>query len=888
MSAQEAQTDANNELKQVVQQKQEDGKKLLPAAFTYPPIPHISENFIPLSHVVTRLVENTYSELTNILETLPAANDMTKKRKFLNFLIHTRQQYIKLLVLTQWSRGAGELSRIIDVVSWLSGQKNCFSNVVWALQSVKKDLGNARLRNPDLATALEVFVLGRPRLSTFHYVRFEPLSPQKILSVLRELNVLLSLRLTPATNIPDRLRNYKIANGRATFIAAGEFEVDVSIADGSAQAQLFVVDFRFNFDPPAKVTTPIRTSIERVGNELLAARGLHGLYEYLHSFTISYKLLILHQQFNALVNGVWMGTLAVKYYVDRFTIFLQYWIEQTGSKTSVEIGVLKSKDLGVRWRPRNLPHMVFSIDQSTVSAESILSQVIVFHIQQLISSLYVQFLSSSISKTVPDLITPVSDTKLKLQLTPNMTTYLTIEHLTGRIVVEGGDKLIHAAEQSLNTQNHDVNAILNIIVNLRHSLLQNDIEAKLTSADWEVVKINNIKQEDLRKYFGVGSKQLSIFRRKEWISAWFVVAIIFGSPTKLLLTELRPIEGGWAVSWAESINVTESLDVLFSPENSEKLYRLVSAKLMFHVIADDLKKRGIGFKFVGTGDENPDSDTVIEFDSSLVTKSSWAKSMFRLEYIIPKQLGNKGAVRLSGDIDKQAVTTNAVATNSSDVIIDVQNGKFSLEVEVSPETQVLTTVLDRLSRIERMISFAKTVRSFNFELDEISLSRVSLYYLPGLKMIITFLDEQKMKLSLEPNTNPHRRIQYFLQFLLDSHGLMSVISLLPLTEPILKAGNNLDNGDVYFLAHSATDYRIMYKSKKHAIDVKLKTRVGKQLVYITDSSSQIPGFITSAACKSIWNASSPNVTGMDIGVACDLSALEETIQRVHKAINSEV
>ena len=109
-----------------------------------PEIPHISDNFIPLSYVVSRLVSNTYSELVNILETFPAANDVTRKRKFLNFLVHTRQQFIKLLVLTQWSHNADDVSKVIDVVSWLAGQKNCFVNVIWALQNVKQGLSSAR------------------------------------------------------------------------------------------------------------------------------------------------------------------------------------------------------------------------------------------------------------------------------------------------------------------------------------------------------------------------------------------------------------------------------------------------------------------------------------------------------------------------------------------------------------------------------------------------------------------------------------------------------------------------------------------------------------------------------------------------------------------------
>lgn len=121
---------------QIVQQK---------AVLLQPPsIPHITENFIPLSVVVTKLVESTFTDLVNLLETLPASNDLTKKRKLFTFLIHSRQQYIKLLVLGQWAKNAKDISTVIDVVAWLNGQANCFSNVVMQLQMVKQGLGGAR------------------------------------------------------------------------------------------------------------------------------------------------------------------------------------------------------------------------------------------------------------------------------------------------------------------------------------------------------------------------------------------------------------------------------------------------------------------------------------------------------------------------------------------------------------------------------------------------------------------------------------------------------------------------------------------------------------------------------------------------------------------------
>ncbi|KAK9494771.1 mediator complex subunit MED14-domain-containing protein [Lipomyces doorenjongii] len=850
----------------------------------FPPVPHISENFIPLSVVVSRLVENTYSELVNILETLPAANDTTKKRKFLNFLVHTRQQYIKLLVLTQWSRNAKDISKVIDVVSWLSGQKNCFSNVVWALQAVKQDLGSARLRNPDIATALEVFVLGKPRLSSFNYIPPKSLSPQTILDTLRDLNVLLSLRLALTDDIPVPFRNYKIANGRVTFCVEGEFEVDLGIADDDPTSRFFLIDFRYSFKPTSTVTPAIRATVERIGNEVLTTKGLDGLYDCLHNFTLSYKLLILQQQLVRLANGIWTGTLNISYFAERQAIAIQYWSEQPGRKAMAEIGVLQSKVLGMRWIPRDFPPETFAIDQDEMSAQTVLSQIIVYHIQQLLAAVQTVFLSSHIYKSLPNLITAISDTKLKIELTPNLTTYLTVEHLTGRMVLEGTTDLIASAEKALNTQT-DIQSSTQILTNLRHLSIQREVENRVNSAGWDVIKITNIRPDDIRQKYGVGVRQTTTIRQRHWMRGWFIVVTITDNAINLWFSELKPAEGGLSIAWNEPLEL-EALDTIYSPEKLSQLAAVTSARITFHIIANCLQERNIPYEFIqpppdvyGSALELPS----LQFDSSAVTKSSWAKSAFKLEFIPSDTKEHRNAVIVTGSMEKSSAVSS-VSTDSSDVILDGQNGRFCLKFYVPPNHLILQQVLDRLAQIERSVSFIATLQSFKLKLEEVSLSRIVFEYAPDLRMTLT-IGEQKMMLGLS-GSNPHRRIQFFLQDILDNEGLRSLLAVLLATLPLLRAASYIDSSDVYFITHNPKSYRIIYYSQKHAIDIELRDKDGHKMVYITDSSGDIPGFKQADVCSSIWNSNSPGMVGLETGIACEIDVVEDLLSRVHSAISS--
>ncbi|KAK7204994.1 mediator complex subunit MED14-domain-containing protein [Myxozyma melibiosi] len=852
-----------------------------------PTIPHISENFIPLSVVVTKLVENTYTDLVNLLDTLPASNDFTKKRKLFTFLIHARQQFIKLLVLGQWAKSAKDISKVIDVVAWLNGQANCFSNAVMQLQMVKHGLGGARLRNPDIATALEVLVVGEPRLSTFNFIPPKPLTPRQILDALHDLNVLLSLRLSSSKGLPPQFRKFKIADGRATFTVDGEFEVDLGIASEEPNAQFFLIEFRFIFKPESTVTPAIRMTLERVGNEILATKGMRELYDYLHNFTLSYKLLILNQQFGKLASGIWAGTLSITHFPERQVIVINYWTELPGRKSVAEFGILQARVLGVRWLPRDFPHETFSIDQDDISAQKALSQMLIVHIQQLLHTIYTVFTASPIHSVLPNLIVPVDDLKLRIELTPSSTTYLTVEHLTGRMILQGSTDLIQSAEKTLNAQT-DLNLAPQILCNLRHLSVQREIEDFAKAADWEIVKVSNIRAEDIRQKYGTGVRQITTIRQRDWIPAWFVVVTISDSAVNLWLTELQPADSGWRIAFNEAIDGA-ALEILYSAEKLAELATLASARITFHVIASCMEERKVSYELIRPSSKSSSElgYTSLQFDFSSVAKLSWARSIFKLDFIPAASPSEKSTVIVTGSMEPSAAL-KSVSASSSDVEIDLVNGKFSLKFSVPPASEVLNLMLDRLGRIERAVNFIRTLESYALEVQEVSLSRISFVYAPGLTMVISIDAEARMMLSLDKNS-PHRRIQFFLQDVLDNDGLKPLIVLLNATLPILKAASMIDAGEVYFLPRSARKFRIVYQQQKHAIDIYLRDKNQRKMAYISDASSSGEAgsaYQRAEKCNGIWNTSSAGVVGLEVGVACEIATAEEVLMRIHKAIMS--
>jgi mediator of RNA polymerase II transcription subunit 14 len=168
--------DSSNQLSKATQRMEE-------LTITPYEIPHITQGFFSFGTLVNRAVQNCWNELSELISELAtiqvppdhstahgaigkspgnqSAQNMHKKLKILEWGHAKRAEFIKLLVLSDWSRQASEVSRLIDIQGFIRTRHQAYSNAMNFLGVMKQDLVRAQVANPDLKTALEVLAKGR-------------------------------------------------------------------------------------------------------------------------------------------------------------------------------------------------------------------------------------------------------------------------------------------------------------------------------------------------------------------------------------------------------------------------------------------------------------------------------------------------------------------------------------------------------------------------------------------------------------------------------------------------------------------------------------------------------------------------------------------------------
>lgn len=111
-----------------------------------PKLDHIPYETFALSTLIGRVIQDSYGRLGGLVDELqkPGQSDGAKKKLLMDTAQHIRKQFIKVLVITMWSKDAGKVSEVIDLRLWLAGRQNVFNNVVIALRNIRMAMGQAR------------------------------------------------------------------------------------------------------------------------------------------------------------------------------------------------------------------------------------------------------------------------------------------------------------------------------------------------------------------------------------------------------------------------------------------------------------------------------------------------------------------------------------------------------------------------------------------------------------------------------------------------------------------------------------------------------------------------------------------------------------------------
>jgi mediator of RNA polymerase II transcription subunit 14 len=148
-----------------------------------PEIAHITQGYMSLSTLLKRLSVRTHEDLKRKildLSQMPipssalntngshitstddnSAENLSKKLLLLNLAQSTHADWVKALVITNWSRRSEDVSKTIDLKIYLDQRKTLYDLAIHEMSEVKRSLPYARVPNPDLKTALQVLSTGK-------------------------------------------------------------------------------------------------------------------------------------------------------------------------------------------------------------------------------------------------------------------------------------------------------------------------------------------------------------------------------------------------------------------------------------------------------------------------------------------------------------------------------------------------------------------------------------------------------------------------------------------------------------------------------------------------------------------------------------------------------
>ncbi|KAM0747999.1 MED14-domain-containing protein [Meredithblackwellia eburnea MCA 4105] len=204
-------------------------------------LPNIMHDLIPLSHIVQRVVGNAYMDLNGLAEVLPGKTELDRKRAIVDYVLQTRRQLIKLLVLVRWSREADNVAKCMNIIGFLSHQNYILDQAVSQLQDIKSQLASARIRNYDLPTSLTLLSTGNysslPTSLTTAFSTPRQLPDHVVLETLEELDQVIRWRLAARECVPRAIRRagWSIRDGRVIFSVEGSWEASFTYG-ASAEA----------------------------------------------------------------------------------------------------------------------------------------------------------------------------------------------------------------------------------------------------------------------------------------------------------------------------------------------------------------------------------------------------------------------------------------------------------------------------------------------------------------------------------------------------------------------------------------------------------------------------------------------------------------------------
>ncbi|KAI9834942.1 MAG: hypothetical protein M1819_002665 [Sarea resinae] len=928
-----------------------------------PEIEHITMGYQPLSKLITRLTQDCFNNLTEVLEAMsdvslppnsssahgtdqPGVNghggaselNVQKKMRLMNFAQTRREQFIKVLVLSQWSRQAADVSKVIDLKVWLDRQRGLYDEAGGWLGEMKRNLEPAKMPNPDLKTALEVLSTGRASwLPDLGYIPPKPLTPERMLKTLRNINTLLSIRLNLHETLPTHFKNFTISSGRATFSVPFEFEVDLSIGDEDPTSQLYFIDFRFLFSPSSEIPAGrLRNDLEAKANDVLRREGLPGCYNLLHQLVLTHKINVLRRQALEMSRGRW--TESIRLEMVRRTLVIEYWLNRPAGKSWIEIGIKSGRrregkvlkdgsstpTIGIRWvrNGKEVSGHPIEIDAGLLSMESLLKRVVASHASQILTSIYGKlsavplYARGALSISLSTSETEPVECALNVQLTASETITISVEPMTGRFALYPASPLSLRAEHEINSIRDPADEAHTRIANLRCLVAQEEIDSRAKCVGWKPLKSFSPKFEDIKRLLPRDTLRISMFRREGWWRV-FILAVCIGMSgetwwiieTVETAMELK-IKSAIPLSTQGNVTGVSNLSYVFF----SRLEYAAASMISHFVHTRDLSRRGVQHKM-----RADPSHATVRIPDLLISVSSLMNSTpgqrpDRTEDLV--RVTYQGVSSRSGEMSLVTEASLHLGKERAEMIkdrvddgveFDPERQVFSFKVKMTVGESVIPELITRLRRIERLVDFLGIMKRSNFKCDTVSLDRVVFAYSaePDLKADIYFGAEAGMTIRLEQG-NPHLRIKDFLTHILNgpSHGLSLMTNLLLQTLPVVRTLDTIEAAGLVppssepattgprkgtlILPRSADCYNIRYANPRCVLQIKLRRRRDKSEWFVDDVSnahdrkSRSPDF--TAALATLFTDSGPGWRGLRTGITAEPDGVSDILTRLDQCI----
>ncbi|OMJ17907.1 Mediator of RNA polymerase II transcription subunit 14 [Smittium culicis] len=200
---------------------------------------------IPLSHIIDRVNTHAYTELLNLVETMPSKINEDKKKLALEYTFQMRQAFVKLIAITRWAKDSEEINKAQKIVALLQSQNEFFSKSVDGVFGSGVLLSQSRIKNYDVLGAIDIFKTGSynflPEEYLKRFITTPPLTFEEKKLAISNIQDEIRYRLATGEPIPSNMMLYTVNNGCVTFTVKNEYKISLTMLQFSRRVPWHVV-----------------------------------------------------------------------------------------------------------------------------------------------------------------------------------------------------------------------------------------------------------------------------------------------------------------------------------------------------------------------------------------------------------------------------------------------------------------------------------------------------------------------------------------------------------------------------------------------------------------------------------------------------------------------